>query len=218
MIDEHPEINEAAMRAAYRISLEHRAVEDPHRTECVSPEELLGAFERTLDEADRMRVLRHVGSCLRCRQDLELLRRSAEAASEIGRPAWRKAPMLAAAASVLLIVGAVAVFNQSVTPTDVPRVAAGGDVNLLTPAADEAAVPPLQLMWMSVPDAGRYEVELLNRDGGALFVTSTRDTALVIPDSVRLEPGAEYRWWVRAMKADGSQPASAVRRLRIATP
>jgi hypothetical protein len=42
------------------------------------------------------------------------------------------------------------------------------------------------------------------------------DTTVTLPDSIRLESGVEYRWWVRASLADGRQLSSGMQRLLVA--
>lgn len=209
-----PNVDDEALRRAYQGLITRRAAD---RRNCASPDELLAVVEGKLPERERLRVLRHVGSCASCKKDLELLRLSADVARAVERPRRLSMPVLAAAASVVLVVGGVALWSRD--STGVGNLDRGaGAIELLVPAPDSAVTAPVTLVWASASDASRYEVELLDRDGKPVYVVTTRDTAAAIPDSVRLQAGHEYRWWVRALKADGSQPASTVRRLRIATP
>jgi hypothetical protein len=213
MNDMH-DVSDEQLRGAYRQMLSRRTA---NRRDCASPEELLGIIEGRLSEGERLRVLRHVGTCASCHKELELLRLAADVAHHVEQPRRLSMPVLAAAASVVLVMGGVALWSRN--GTDVGNIDRGaGAIELLVPAPDSAVSAPLTLIWASATDAPRYEVELLDRDGKPVYVLTTRDTAAAIPDSVRLQPGNEYRWWVRALKPDGSQPASTVRRLRIARP
>jgi hypothetical protein len=204
------------LRDAYRALLERRR---GSRRDCVSPEELLGVVDGTVTEAERLRTLKHVGSCARCREELEMLRLTAAVASRVARPQWRSRPLLAAAASIALVVAGAALLTRGATTSgDVERVGAAGAVALLEPAADLPVARPVTLLWAAVPEARRYDVEVLDRDGAPVYVTSTRDTLLTLPDSVPLAAGGDYRWWVRALTSDGNERASLIRRLRVATP
>jgi len=53
---------------------------------------------------------------------------------------------------------------------------------------------------------------VLDRKDAVAFSGETADTTLVMPEN-RLEPGAEYRWWVRDL-TPGGQLTSPLRRLR----
>ena len=210
------DVSDARLSEAYRVLLRGRRT---GRRECVSPDELLAVLEETLAEPERLRVLRHVGSCASCRKELELLRAARDAAELAARPAWVRAPVLAAAAAMVLALGGLALWSRA-TPDPTDRMRTGevaGAVALLEPPADGLAARPVTLRWSRVPDAGRYEVEVLTRDGSPLYVTTTRDTFVTVADSA-LVLGSEFRWWIRAVLPDGSQPASAVRRFRLTTP
>jgi hypothetical protein len=89
-------------------------------------------------------------------------------------------------------------------------------MRLIEPINDATARPPATLVWAPLPDARRYEVEILSADGLAVFTASTRDTTIVVPADTSLVPGALYRWWVGATLVDGSQVRSLARTLRIA--
>ena len=208
-------MNDEALRSAYAELLDARG---NARAGCVAPEALLAVVEGTAPEAERLRTLRHVGSCRCCRADLDVLRTVADVAERVARPASRRAPLLAAA-GIVLVLGGVALWEAARAPDPgVMRQAPAGAVRLLAPAEDVPAAQPVMLVWAPVPDAHRYEVEVVRQDGGVVFATTTRDTVLVIPESAALAPGGDYRWWVRAVLADGSQPRSLARRLRIARP
>jgi len=214
MSDTH-ELNDQALERAYRTMLERRAKAQDRR-ECATPEEVLAVVEGKAPEPERVRILRHVGSCALCHKELELLRLTADVVHEVARPQWTSKPVLAAAAGVVLVLGGVALWSSRGGPGggDIERGA--GAIELLLPAEDTAVSRPLTLVWASDPAASRYQLELLDRNGSPMYVVETHDTVAAVPDSVKLEPGGEYRWWVRSARLDGTQPASTVRRLRIA--
>ena len=56
---------------------------------------------------------------------------------------------------------------------------------------------------------------ILDADGLSTFVSTVNGTSVNLPSTVRLLPGAEYRWWVVARRADGSRIGAVPRRLRI---
>lgn len=230
-----------ALRAAYQRSLEDRSALN---AECPAPEVLLAVGTGTLPEAERLAILNHLGGCRFCQADLALLRSAAEAAEAAGRgergvadargsaPARTSAvaaatssrstrhrtAWIAAAASVALLLGGLAVWRAAspVTEPDTMR-GAPNAVHLLEPAANAPVHPPVRLVWAEVSGALRYELEVLGLDGTAVYTATTQDTAFVLPDVSALVPDTDYLWWVRAVRADGTD-ASLARRLRIATP
>ena len=50
-----------------------------------------------------------------------------------------------------------------------------------------------------------------------MYAGETRDTALTLPDSVRLMPGRAYLWWVQARLNDQSTVTAVTQRL-VVTP
>ena len=51
--------------------------------------------------------------------------------------------------------------------------------------------------------------------GNEVFAGETRDTAVTLPDSVRLAPGRAYLWWVQARLADQSTVTAVTQRLVV---
>lgn len=92
----------------------------------------------------------------------------------------------------------------------------GDAVTLLSPATDPAdGAGASAFVWHAAPGATRYQFELLGADGEPVHQATTSDTALVLPPSVVLQPGTEYRWLVRAISASGGQRSSSPRPLRL---
>jgi hypothetical protein len=211
------ELHDSKLGEAYRAMLRDRAT---NRRDCVTPDELVGVVDGTLDEADRVRVLRHVGSCARCRHELEMLRVTADAAAAVARPAWLSRPVLAAAAALVLMIGGIALWQRGGgTGADIPRAGAPGPApELLVPDEDSVVTTPVRVTWSAVQSARSYQIEILDAAGAPVFSSATSDTTVVVPETVQLEGGAVYRYWVRAMFGDGTEARSRVRRFRIATP
>ena len=56
----------------------------------------------------------------------------------------------------------------------------------------------LRFAW-SPATAERFHLVVASDDGAPVFETDTRDSALVLPDSVRLQPGRLYFWHADAI-------------------
>lgn len=208
-------MSDDTLRTTYEWKL---AENDPRRADCPAPEALLAVVDGTAREPERVRTLRHVGGCRSCQRELDLLRATHDTAEMAVHTRPRRFPLFAAAAAALIVVaGGVAVRETVMQPGDTVRDAAPFEtLRLIGPGESAAAALPLTLSWSAVPDARRYEVEILSADGSAAFSGATQDTSLVVPVTTALAPGAEYRWWVSATLQDGSQARSLARTLRIA--
>ena len=158
--------------------------------------ELAAYLDGALADADRGRVEAHLAACAECRFELAAvaqLVRTAPRPRRVGLP-WGLA---AAAVLAVLLVPALdlptrlgpALHREPAVTTTAPPVAIAprGEV-------DSARA----LVWSAVPRATRYRVVLLDDGGTVVWRAETPDTAVVIPDSVRLRGGAPYFWKVEA--------------------
>jgi len=183
------------------------------RAGCVPEDLLLAVAKGDAPITKRPAVLDHVAQCPECRAEFELLR---TVTGE--RPAARRrVPVLALAASVAAVALGVAVWQVTRAPeqrADVPR-GVRGDIALVGPPGGVPVTMPILLVWRGVPDAARYDVELLDSRGGVVLAASTTDTTLSLPDTARLSAGREYHWWVRATRYDGTQLRSLAERFRL---
>ena len=93
-----------------------------------------------------------------------------------------------------------------------------GSSELTCARPDSAATLPVRLVWSSVVNARRYQVEILDSAGNPLYAATTVDTAGEVPVTVPLAAGAVYRYWVRALLVDGTEARSEVRRFHVANP
>ena len=184
--------------------------------ECVTPEELLALVRQEGPEARRLEVLDHVMGCPECHREFDLLRAVEIAGAGGQRPVVRSIVQrlvpLALAASLLLAVGIGLAVRNRTGPEDIPR---GGARNLvlLAPATEVAPGQPITFSWRPVPTARRYQLEVLDANGSAVFLEVTADTSLTW-SADRLRPGSSYRWWVRDVTPD-AELSSPLRPLRV---
>jgi hypothetical protein len=173
------------------------------RADCPAPEALIALVTRTGSEASRLATLDHVMSCVSCKQDFELLRaiqtaEQADGGTAAGRPRRSMTPWLAAAA-VLVAAGALTLTELRQQPNPV-RGAPNADIALVGSTNGT-------LVWRAVPDAVRYEVEIVDASGQTIFHSRVTDTTIAVPAT--LPPGS-LSWWVRAALRDGSERRSAI--------
>lgn len=181
---------------------------------CVAPEQLLALVRREGAESDRLATLDHVMGCPACRREYDLL----QALESAGRRMMEDRPVrsigrrlvpLALAASLLLVVGVgLLVRNRSVGDT----LRGGGQLMLLSPETEVSPSEPIVFSWRPVPGVYRYQIEVLDQNGKAMFSQVTRDTAIVW--RAGFPAGTSYEWLVRDL-TPGSRLVSAARPLRV---
>ncbi|HEY0779468.1 MAG TPA: hypothetical protein VGD56_15985, partial [Gemmatirosa sp.] len=122
---------------------------------------------------------------------------------------------------LLLIVGVRQYRAHEVAAgTDVergaPEAAAGEGVALVAPSS--GAVPAgaaVRFVWRTVPQATRYELEVLAPDGTVAVAAATADTAWLLTNPRPLALGVTYQWWVRVVGDAGAARRSPLRALRV---
>jgi hypothetical protein len=92
---------------------------------------------------------------------------------------------------------------------------ASGAIQLVAPTARPQQSGGLRFVWRSVPGIQRYEYNLVTRSGHVMLIAVAMDTSLTLPDSVKLIPEQELRWWVEATTSDGNRVRSPLRALQI---
>jgi hypothetical protein len=190
-------MTDAELRDIYTRALTNRA-------DCPPPEALVALVTRTGSEASRLATLDHVMACAQCKQDFELLRAiqaADQAQTQAARPR-RSVALWLAAAVVVIAAGALAV-TQLQRPNPV-RGAPSADIALVGAANGS-------LVWRAVPDAVRYDVEIVDASGVTIFRARVADTTTTLPAAL---PGGPLSWWVRATLRDGSERRSAIVPLR----
>jgi hypothetical protein len=202
------------LREQYNRFLESRRVGS--REGCASLDAIDALVARQGSETGRLATMDHVMACPACRAEFEQLRalRAAE-----DRPAHIRRRLWMAAASIAVLVGAGLLWR--VRPQPAPEEYRGG-AGVLTVVGPVGATPlqaPLAFVWHAVPGGATYHFELLDADGGAVLDTASgTDTVFVLPDSVSLEPGRTYAWWVQGNGPGGGQPRSAAVRFILSKP
>lgn len=200
-------MNEFELRALYDRLVRARAT---GRRACVAPDALMRLAAGDASEIERLTWLEHVTSCAECREELALAQAVVEAGTAlVGRNRRSATPWLALAASVVLVLGGVALWRSSLPePADVSR-GSGDRLTLVMPAGAVGREQASRLVWRAVPRAVRYDVEIVAAAGALVFsrAVAAPDTAVALSD-VALTAGVEYRWRVTAQLDDGGRASS----------
>jgi hypothetical protein len=204
-------MNDDELRREYQRSATTTAL-GPHP----EPDELAELMGGAMPEPDRLAILEHVLRCPTCGPELDLLR----SASAGARAAERRMPLsrwmaFAAAALILVGIGTLTLRGHRIAvPVDVMR-GNHAAVAVIEPAAGITVAAPVRLAWHAMDGAQSYRVELLTTRGDVIAAWNTLDTALVIPDSVRISANESYDMWVRAMLADRTEVSSPLVRFSV---
>ncbi|HUQ84434.1 MAG TPA: zf-HC2 domain-containing protein [Gemmatimonadaceae bacterium] len=191
---------------------------EPHLTDDV----LAAYLDRSLPPTEAHAAETHLAGCLPCRDELVAL--SALVHREPAARRWRRfavpAGALAAAAVAFMM---FAPWRTTPAPGTLPpdrmrestRVGSGiGLVSVVVPAEDDTvAATNVTFVWRPFGPNGTYLLRLAD-ESAVRWTIDTGDTTVVLPDSVRLDRGRSYQWWVDAITSDGRSVSTGIRRFR----
>ena len=196
---------------------------DPH----LSDDVLAAYLDRALGTAARATADAHLAGCASCRDELVALSALARSTSTPRRLLRVAGPLAAVAAGLLIVM-----LNPA-NPTT--RSAASGDRMRETVGVGArrspvlAAVAPREgeiipsdsarstrFIWRQDARDAAYRLTLTDEGGSVRWSSDTGDTTVTLPDSVRLERGQTYYWYVDALGGDGGTRTSGPRSLRVA--
>ena len=203
-------MSDEALRDVYARIMRQR--DATGRADAVSVEAMQAVLERTGPEEDRVRTLDTIMQDQHTRADFEILRAAYETAP---RRASAFPIPYAIAAALILVVGVQSWLQVRSTPPEAVR-GASQTVSVESPGATVAAGAQPRFIWHRVSDVHAYSLQLTDTDGNLVYSSVTPDTIAALPDSVRLAPERDYRWWVEADRATGGPIRSAVQSLRLA--
>jgi hypothetical protein len=214
------EFDDESLRSAYTATMDESSME--HRPDCPSVDAIQAALagKGGGPEAERLATLDRAMACPACRREIALLHALAagearENAAKLRRSPWTRLVPMAAAASIILVVGIVSVHKwgtDGTLPDELVR--DGGGMALVTPAnGASVAAGNVTFAWRRVPSALRYTLEVDASDGTVLFTTQTIDTTVTA--ALAKTPPGEHRWLVRTSTDFGTEIRSETRVLRL---
>ena len=203
-------MNDEQLRDAYERGLPKPDASAP--LDDVSAERLRRLVEQEGNESERLRTLDLALSSAEGRRELEIAWAAAKAARP-PRQSWRRYAM---AASLVVIAGSSALWlRQRGGESGIVLRGSDSPVTLIAPVGVVSSDRATHFAWRPVGKAERYVVVVVDTTGTELYASETRDTALVLPDSVRLAPGRAYLWWVQARLSDQSTVTAVTQRLVV---
>jgi len=196
---------------------------DPHLSDHV----LAAYLDRALPAAERNAADAHLAACRSCRDELVAMTPLVG-----GHPAvslrWLKlaapAAALAAAAIAFTMLGPSRTTpGPATSPGDRMRESTlvgsvgGRALTVVAPGeADTVQRDAVRFAWRSAGSNATYLLKLADESSSVRWTVDTADTTVTLPDSVQLDRGRSYHWWVDALTADGRSLSTGVRRFRTA--
>lgn len=163
---------------------------------------LAAYLDRRVGSADRAAIEQHLAACDDCRSDVVHVSSALSARSRRRR--------LASAGALLAVAASVAIILRI---NGAPAAGAGPDTTLRAGAEspDVVAYGPLgavargdvRFVWAPVGEVASYRLTVTHTDGTPVWTTSTTDTVVALPDSVRLTAGTGYFWFTDALLTAG---------------
>lgn len=184
---------------------------DPHLT----PAQVAAYLDRLLGAREREQVESHLSGCPSCRGEVVEVAR-------VRRPGPRRRWYVAAAAAAAIAVLGIALGrsgpNEPANTVTRGRPSEGIAQFAIVSPAYGATVPAVaaEFVWRSVATEATYRLTVTDASGGPVWTGATGDTALAVPDSVQLQPGETYFWYIDALLPDGRSASTGVKEFRTA--
>jgi hypothetical protein len=100
-------------------------------------------------------------------------------------------------------------LRNGVVTSAPPQIVSPGDGEIV-------ARLPVEVRWLTSPEALQYAVQLLSLEGDLVWEGLTAGESAVIPSEIQLEPGQKYYVWVEAQLRSGGTARSTAVAFRVA--
>lgn len=185
----------------------------PDTSDHLTELELAAYIDRGLSGDALTRAESHIAVCAECRGHVIETRQLLDRANRPKRFAQAAGALAAAGVLGILLLDPGSLNRQS-DGNMRRRGKPAGDVITVYGPIGEIPRQPVRFVWGSPGDATSYRVVLTSDAGEQLWTTSTADTTVSLPPSVRLA-GEHYYWSVDALTADGRTLFTGLREFRI---
>jgi hypothetical protein len=186
----------------------------------LTSEEVAAYLDDTLPEAERARAKSHFADCDVCRKEIVAVSMVLERAPRSNRRFIAFSAL--AAAAVLAIVLVRPSTDSEVLPGgqlrggDAPFAAEGvSAIRAIAPLGRQSIGDGIAFVWHPTLPGAVYRFTLTDDRGDKLWVGSTNDTTLIIPNRALLLEGRSYHWYVDALRPDGSSATTGIASFQV---
>lgn len=201
-------MNDEQLRDAYARALPDGGNRPP--LDDVTAERLRRLVDREGSDEERLHTVESLLATAEGQRELAIVWGAARAA----RPRTRQVRWWGVAATLLMAAGVAGTAWMVRDDGDRTR-DADSPITLLAPMGRSEAARARRFAWRPLPGADHYRLVVVDTTGLDVFARATRDTALTLPDSVRLEAGRAYLWWVQAVMPDGAAVTAVTQRVEV---
>ena len=177
-------------------------------------EEIAAYLDNTLAEAECTRVKAHLADCDACRKEVVSVSKLLAGASR-SRGRFATFSALAAAAVLVVFLARPSIDSKTAT-SDTLR---GHDAGLTEGVSGPRAISPvgrqtkaggIVFAWHRWMPGATYRFTLTDDRGGKVWVASTNDTTLALPQQISLLTNQDYHWYVDVLDPDGSSTTTGI--------
>ncbi len=180
----------------------------------LSADDVAAMVDGQLSGNPRSRVEKHLALCAQCRAELasvSALVASAPSASvrRVRRSVVVRAVAVAAAIALMVMPSAMRRDGSQRSAEREQRGTSAAVATAVVSPEPSVAVDrnSARFVWHS-DGKSTYRLFVTDSAGAQLFTTTTTDTSVITPDTVRLVAGAHYFWFVDVLRGDGSSASS----------
>jgi hypothetical protein len=186
----------------------------------LASEEVAAYLDNTLSEAECARVKSHLADCDVCREEIVSVSKLLERAPRTRR---RVIALSTLAAAAVLTVFLVRPSIDSELPTraplrgrDAPFASEGvPGVRAIAPIGLQTNGDGILFVWHPALAGAGYRFTLTDDRGGKIWVGSTNDTTLAIPNGTALLTNQSYHWYVDVLQPDGSSATTGIMSFQV---
>lgn len=186
----------------------------------LTSEEVAAYLDNTHSEAECARVKSHLADCDVCREEIVSVSKLLEGAPR-SRRRFIALPAIAAAA-VLVVFLARPSFDSELPSSgqvrgrDAPFASEGvSGVRAIAPIGQQADAGGIVFVWHPALPGATYRFTLTDDRGGKIWVGSTNDTTLAIPNDASLLKNGSYHWYVDVLQPDGSSATTGITSFQV---
>ena len=181
----------------------------------LASEEVAAYLDKALSEAECARVESHLADCDACREEMVSVSKLLERAPRSRSPVFALSA-IAAAAVLAVVVGRASLDTESFSrgrlrASDTPFALEGvRSVRAVAPIGRQIMGHGIVFVWHPALAGASYRFTLTDDRGGTIWVGSTNDTTLVVPDDAGMGMGRSYHWFVDAIQPDGRSATTGI--------